>query len=385
MRILAIAPTAFYNDYGCHVRIMGQLSGLLARGHAIRLVTYPVGRDADGLDIRRAPLPGLRHIPVGSSRRKILLDAILGPTAAIAALRFRPHIIHAYLHEGALIGWLLAKTLRVPLSFDYQGSLTAEMITHRFLRPESPWLPHLQRLEHWLDRQPQIILASTRQSLEDISARGVPDARLHHLPDAVDPDLFRPQPVDPDLARSLGLRPHRPTAVYLGLLAPYQGIDLLLQAIARMPRRMQFLIMGFPHVEHYRRMSAQLGIADRVHFTGLVPYRQAPRYLALGDLAIAPKLATTEGSGKLLPYMSMALPVIATGTPAHRQYLGELGLYAAAEPDDLARAISQAQTRLPQLRRAGQQLRARVQQRYTWRHTSAQMETSFKNILDQHQ
>ena len=79
LRILAIAPTAFYNDYGCHIRIMGQLRGLQARGHRIRLVTYPVGRDLPDLTVTRAPLPGLKQLSVGSSRIKVLLDAILGP------------------------------------------------------------------------------------------------------------------------------------------------------------------------------------------------------------------------------------------------------------------------------------------------------------------
>ncbi len=382
MRILAVAPTAFYNDYGCHIRIRGQLRSLQARGHAIRLVTYPAGRDAPELAITRAPLPGLRHIPVGSSRRKLLLDAILGPTAMIAAWRFRPRLIHAYLHEGALIGWLLAKTLRVPLSFDYQGSLTAEMLTHNFLQPDSIWRPPLSRLERWLDRQPRALFLSTRHALDELSARGLPAERLHHLPDAVDPHLFRPRPRDARLARELGLAPDGPpTVVYLGLMAPYQGVDLLLQAIAHLQRPVRFLIMGFPNVGRYRKMAAALGVERLVRFTGPIRYEQAPRYLALGDLAIAPKLATTEGSGKLLPYMSMALPVIATDTPAHRQYLGELGLYAAPEPAALARTIQEAVGRLPALRPVGEQLRAIVLARYTWDHTAAQMETIFRNML----
>lgn len=381
MRILAIAPTAFYNDYGCHVRIRGQLHSLQERNHAIRLVTYPVGRDIPGLAITRAPLPGLRHIPVGSSRRKLLLDALLAPTAAAAALRFRPDIIHAYLHEGALIGWILARTLRVPLSFDYQGSLTAEMMAHGFLRPDSFWRPRLQRLERWLDARPQALFLSTRHARDELRGRGIPNARLHYLPDAVDPDLFRPQPPDSDLARQLGMDAGLPTLVYLGLLAPYQGVDLLLQALARLQRPAQLLLMGFPHQERYRRMAADLGVGERVRIIGPIPYQQAPRYLALGDLAIAPKLSTTEGSGKLLPYMSIALPVIATDTPAHRQYLGEWGLYASPEPDALARAIDHALARLPQLRELGARLRADVQARYTWRHTAAQMETALQNML----
>ena len=81
--------------------------------------------------------------------------------------------------------------------------------------------------------------------------------------------------------------------------------------------------MGFPNVAHYRAMAARLGISQRVRFTGAIAYPQAPAYLALGDLAVAPKRSATEGSGKLLPYMSMALPIVATDTPVHREYLSE--------------------------------------------------------------
>jgi len=381
LRILAIAPTAFYNDYGCHVRIQGQLMALQARGFQVRLVTYPAGRDVEGLDVRRSPGLGIRELTVGSSRIKVLLDALLGPTALAQALRFRPHLIHAYLHEGALIGWGLSRLLNRPLTFDYQGSLTAEMLAHRFLHPNSPWREPLTRLEHWLDGRAQAVLTSTEHARAALQAHGVPPARIHLLPDAVDPDRFHPQPRDPALQSALGLNPGLPTLVYLGLLAPYQGIDLLLQALARVLRPWQALIMGFPHVAHYRAMAARLGIGPRVRFTGSIPYVEAPRYLALGDLALAPKLATSEGSGKLLPYMSMALPIIATDTPAHRQYLRNLGLYAPPHPDALAQALEEALSRLDELAPLGQALRERVLACHTWAHTAAQMERVFRAVL----
>ncbi len=390
MRLLALAPTGFFADYGCHIRIMGQLQALQQLGYQIRLVTYPAGRNLPGLSTIRPPAPFSRNLPVGSSWRKILLDALLAPTALAAALRFRPHLIHAYLHEGALIGWLLARLLRVPLTFDYQGSLTAEMLDHHFLSPRSPLLEPLRRLEAWIEQRPQAIFPSSAHAVDLLTQRGLPPARLHLLPDAIDPDFFAPRPPDLVLRRQLDLPPDGPLVVYLGLLAPYQGIDLLLQALTRPPlatHPAHFLIMGFPHVEHYRRLAHQLGLGQRTHFTGPIPYHEAPRYLALGDLAIAAKLSATEGSGKLLPYMSLALPIIATDTPVHREYLGHgdcpAGILAAPQPDALAQTIVAALDRLPDLRAHALHLRQKVQTHYTWQHNAHLIDAIFVGMSRQ--
>ncbi|GIV97127.1 MAG: hypothetical protein KatS3mg057_1784 [Herpetosiphonaceae bacterium] len=72
------------------------------------------------------------------SRHKLYLDAALSWRTLRVALSIRPTLIHAHLHEGALIGGTIARMLRVPLIFDYQGSLTAEMIDHGFLRADGP-------------------------------------------------------------------------------------------------------------------------------------------------------------------------------------------------------------------------------------------------------
>jgi hypothetical protein len=45
------------------------------------------------------------------------------------------------MHEGALIGGLLARLLRVPLVFDFQGSMTGEMVDHNFLRRDGRLFP----------------------------------------------------------------------------------------------------------------------------------------------------------------------------------------------------------------------------------------------------
>ena len=78
-RVLMIAPTSFFADYGCHVCILEEARALQRLGHRVTIVTYRNGRDLPGLDIRRTlPIPWRQHYEVGSSRHKIVFDALLG-------------------------------------------------------------------------------------------------------------------------------------------------------------------------------------------------------------------------------------------------------------------------------------------------------------------
>ncbi|MCA9997363.1 MAG: glycosyltransferase, partial [Anaerolineales bacterium] len=129
LRILMIAPTSFFSDYGGHIRILEETRTLLAMGHQVRIVTYYKGSNLPGLDIRRTPpLPWHTEYEVGSSRHKIAFDVYLSFQSLIEGFRMRPDVIHGHMGEGALIGGVLSRLLRVPLVFDFQGLMTAEMV-----------------------------------------------------------------------------------------------------------------------------------------------------------------------------------------------------------------------------------------------------------------
>ena len=392
IRILAIAPTSFFADYGCHVRIRGQMAALQMRGHQVLLVTYPSGRDVEDIRTERVPWAGRKPIQVGSSRRKLVLDALLCPTVFRAARRFRPQLIHGYLHEGALLGALAARCLRIPLVFDYQGSLTAEMLDHRFISSGSPWLRLFERLERWIDRQPDAVLASSQHAVSGLLHADAEGRRrqIVLLHDSVSTRHFRPKELFPSdelhrLRESLSIPAGATLMVYLGLLAPYQGTEHLLRAVSLLVGfcpSVHLLLMGFPFVEHYRQRAAELGIASRVTFTGPVPYEDAPAHLALGQIAVAPKVSATEGSGKLLPYMAAALPVAAFDTPVQREYLGDLGEYA--EPGDvagLARAIATLLADPVSASERGMALRQVAEHSFTWEAAAGQIESIYEGLL----
>ncbi len=393
-RVLSIAPTSFFADYGCHVRIWGQLRSLQRRGHQVGLVTYPNGRDLPDFPIWRPPLLRRWPLQVGSSWQKFFLDAALFPFAVRVVRRWRPDLLHGYLHEGGFLGSWLTRLFSLPLVMDVQGSLTGEMITHRFLSSHSPFLPLWQRLERWIDRQPSLLFPSSRQVMKSLTADyGVPLERAWLLLDSVDTEQFRPQVTWPAailqaLRHRLGLPEGRPVVAYLGLLAPYQGIDLFLDAIRLLcPPEAEltveaphFLLMGFPFVERYRRLAAQLGVDRCVTFTGAIPYADAPRYLALADVAVSPKLPGSEGNGKLLPYMATGLPVVAVESPSAHDYLGEAGYYAAAEPEALAVALQRALVD-PEAPGRAAFLRQQAEAKHSWATAADIIEAGYRDVM----
>ncbi len=380
-RILMIAPTSFFADYGCHVRILEEARILKKLGHRVTLVTYHNGQDLPELEIQRTlPIPWRRHYEVGSSRHKIGFDALLGLKTLTLLARRRFDIIHAHLHEGALIGLVLGRLFRIPVVFDFQGSLTEEMIDHNFLRRESAYYPALRRLEQWIDRTPLAVFTSSSHAERILVEQfACPPERIHVLPDCVNGDVFRPAadyaPQElQELRRHLGIPDGHKVIVYLGLLAEYQGTGLLLEAMQRILAQhddVYLLLMGFPGLEVYQRQADTLGIRHAVTFTGRVPYQDAPRYLALGDVAAAPKLSLTEGAGKLLNYMAVGLPTVAFDTPVAREYLGHDGLLAIrGDVDSLVQQLSAAlfpaagDARAPE--EMGLRLRRRALQHFGW-------------------
>jgi glycosyltransferase involved in cell wall biosynthesis len=375
--ILMIAPTSFFGDYGCHVRILEEVRVLQKRGHRVTIVTYYKGRDLPELNIVRTS-PTLWHADyeVGSSRHKLAFDALLSGTALKTALRLKPDIIHAHLHEGALLGRVVSAFTGAPLVFDYQGSLTAEMLDHHFVRPGGKREWFFRTLEQRIDRMPRAILTSSRHSAQLLRDRLKDQAhRVVPMPDCVDTDFFRPRtPADQTEVDAIkdqwGIPRDRTVIVYLGLLAQYQGTYHIVHAARRVVTAQpntHFLIMGYPNQEHFQAEAAQQGLNDHMTFTGRVPYEQAARYLRVGDVALAPKLSLTEGAGKILNYMACALPTVAFDTPQAREFMVHFGLYAERDSaGSLADRILELAQNPDRAHDLGRTLRARAINRFSW-------------------
>ena len=206
-RVLMIAPTPFFADRGCHVRILGEAKALIALGYRVVVCTYGLGRDVDGIPTERiARIPWYKKLSAGPSVHKFYIDLLLLWKVIRTCRRFKPTLIHAHLHEGIVIGKIASAIFGIPLVADLQGSLTAELLDHKFL-PNTKWLVSLMYwVEKKINQMPSHLIVSCSPTAQKcIEFFGISANRVSSIMDGVDLDVFSPQARDPMLQAALGI------------------------------------------------------------------------------------------------------------------------------------------------------------------------------------
>jgi len=371
MKILMIAPTPFFADRGCHTQIYEEILALQKLGHEIEIVTYGLGRNLPNVNIiRTINFPWYKKLSAGPSYSKIFLLPFLTLTVIKNIIKFRPDIIHAHLHEGAVIARFCKFFFpRRKYLFDMQGSLTGETLQHGFVKKDSLFFKFLS----WFEKQIAnwfFVITQSDSMIEELKSFGVPESRRRNVHDGVDTEKFHPVSFNHELAAKLGVDETRPRVLYMGLLEHYQGADLMFDAFKHVYEKnplVQFIVIGFPNIDKYKNQCREYGIQDSVLFLGKIDYTALTEYLSLAKIAVAPKISLTEGDGKIYNYMAMGMVTVAFDRSVSREILGDTGLFAEfGNATDLADKILWALNHPAECESIGKKARERAIENLSW-------------------
>ena len=243
--------------------------------------------DVEGFHFYRTRVPdrGLRTAPVLNQL------AVIGDTEArLAGIldRTRPHIVQA--HSPCLNGIAALRAARprgIPVVYEMRSSWEDAAVDYGRTTEGSLRYRLSRGLETWTLKRADAITTICEGLRQDILGRGVPEDRVTVIPNAVNtqdfPMLGEP---DPELRRRLGLDGTL-TLGFIGSFYGYEGLDVLLRAlpdILRMqPSSRLLLVGGGPEEARLKAQTEDLGIADRVVFTGRVPHGEVARYYSVVD------------------------------------------------------------------------------------------------------
>ncbi|MGI9038239.1 MAG: glycosyltransferase [Gemmatimonadota bacterium] len=367
LKILVVAPQPFYEERGTPIATRRLVRCLTSEGHAVDVLTYPIGREmslAPARTFRSPGLPGINEVPVGLSWRKIALDV---PLVTAIARRAKPgayDVVHA-VEEAIFPALVLRRRHGAKVVYDMDSSLSASILEGHwaFRAFASP----IRWLENWAVRASDLVLAVSDDLVDFARSHAHSADRVHVLRDT--PVDEEPTGETPDDIR--GAFPHAHTlALYVGNLVSYQGIDLLVDAAERLPAGsgIGIAVIGGTDVRvaSFRDQVRQRGLTDRIHFFGRRPLGDLALYLAQADVLVSPRTRGGNTPLKIYSYMAAGRAIAATRLSTHTEVLDDTTA-ALFEPDGEALATTLEGLARDEVgrQRLGAAARARAEERYS--------------------
>ncbi|BAL99078.1 MULTISPECIES: glycosyltransferase [Caldilinea] len=188
----------------------------------------------------------------------------------------------------------------------------------------------------------------------------------------VDLERFAQTPtVEAQAARWRARWPGRQLVLFVGRLRHYKGVNVLIDAAARLPDQAEFLIVGVgPLAEALHRQAQHSGVAERVHFLGELSDEEVTALYHAADVFVLPSTNRAETFGIVqLEAMACGLPVICTELGTGTSYVNQHGVTGLVvppnDPEALAAALQQLLEHPEQRRAFGAAGRRRIEQAFT--------------------
>lgn len=267
---------------------------------------------------------------------------------------------------------LLAKIKRVPVIYDSHEYFTEsvglqgrEKVRNIWMKMEERFLPKVSKA--YTVSEPIAEAYKSKYGIDFKLVRNFPS--LTHFPIPTHKTFF----------------PSKKVILYQGVFNPNRGLEETIKAISFLSDEFLFVLAGYGELEpDLKALVQQLGLQNRVIFTGKLPYAEMMQYTYQAFVGIAleaPVGKSFEYSlpNKVFDYIHASLPFISLGTPEVRKIIDkeDVGIIIKDnQPQTIANAIislSNDSVRYEQIKRNQQA----VKQNYTWENETKVLETVF--------
>lgn len=385
MNILMVLSTKKYPPDG---RVEREARYLIRDGHNVFLMARRGPKQmceevVDGVRVIRVPLPFQCKKAVADFiyfffQRYFILFHIIR-----TCRRHRIDALHVHDLPYAFATTLTGKLLGIPVIFDMHEHYTVmlrmsfEARIYRKLKPFAFLLLTLLRIEERIAcRWSSKVIVVAEEHISRIEGLGVSRENIVVVTNTEDVDYFMGLPIDKSL-----MEDHRDDFVilYVGGFAGHRGLETAIQAmpsvLEKIPNARLLLVGdGYNRVE-LEELTREMGLDERVTFTGFQPFEKLPSYILLSDVGLIPHISTphTEMTmpNKIFQFMMLGKPVVVSNVRPMMRVVKdtECGLvFKERDMQSLAETIIQFQDE--NLRRQlGANGKQAVEDRYNWQET----------------
>lgn len=342
---------------GMNVYVLETARQLARRGASI--VIFTRATEAGVFDAELEPGLRVRHVKPGD-----LASALMRDPAAF-------DVIHSHYWISGQIGLLAKERRGIPLvhSMHTMGRVKNLSLAAGETAEPTGRITAESEIVRLVDR---LVANTAREREELVELYGADPQRIDIVHPGVDPSVFRPGR-RADARQRLGLAPDAELVLYAGRIQPHKAPDLLVEAVARMDRRPELVIVG-------GASGVPMDLGARVRPP--VPHRVLADWYAAADLVCVPSFSESFGL--------VALEAQACGTPVVAARVGGLstvvvdGVTGLLVDGHAADGYAAAMTRLLQDRamHAAMSAKAAVHAAgFTWQATTDQLLESYAKVV----
>ncbi|OLC04990.1 MAG: hypothetical protein AUI15_00350 [Actinobacteria bacterium 13_2_20CM_2_66_6] len=350
MDVMARICVISHSHYPWDSRVSREMHALVQAGHQVDLICLQHGGQPP---IERAGPVSIYRLPIARLRGGFLRYFFELATFQIAAtlLLVWLHLRHRYslVETTSVPDWLVfaalpAKLFGARVLLDLHECMPEYGMTKWGVSPRHPLVRFLRVMERASIRFADFVTTCTEQMRERFVERGAPPEKIAVVLNSFDEERF-----DPDRYRRTRTDDDRFVLVHHGTIEPNYGLDVVVRAVAllrdKIPGLRFEIYGGGTHRAAVEALTKELGLDDRVHFTGWLLPEELLGRLADADVGVVAvrrdAFRDVTLCIKMFDLISMRRPVVISRTRAVEAYFGNecFQLFESGNEEDLARAI----------------------------------------------
>ena len=257
------------------------------------------------------------------------------PTMPGELKRLRPDVVHLHFpNPMGDLSYLFSPA--VPLIISYH----ADVIRQRRLLPL--YRPILNAVFSRASR----VIAAAEENIASSPVLPRYKDRCTVIPYGIDLQAFELTETERIIVEQRRAAAGEGTVLFVGVLRPYKGVDVLLRAMARVKAKLVVVGRG-PNRLELSGLAARLGISNRVSFLGEVSESERRILLHSCDVFVLPSIDNREAFGiAQLEAMACGRPVIASDLPTGVRFVNKNQMTGLLVPPGNSDALAAALQRL---------------------------------------
>lgn len=293
------------------------------------------------------------------------------------------------------IGYALNKMIKLPFAVEINGLRDKEKELQN-INGKSGIIPKGLRRRiwrHFFKSSGKVVVVSYGLKKGLSEEYGIPQEKIEVIFNGANIDLFKTMDSN-NCKEELGLEKKLRYIGFIGNLAPWQGVEQIIKIAPNVLKRIpevRFVIVGDGLLRsELEKSAAELGISDKIIFTGFVPYEDVPKYINSFEICLAPfsgierNVKYSFSAIKLYEYMACGKAIITTDVCGIRNEIDEKGLGRIVKADDLP-ALTSSIIELMEdktLRESmGENARLWVSAEHSWKNVAERVVGVCKNII----